>query len=428
MHGLTRDGRHAALRKAIEHIDRYIPGNLWLYSLAVQYGLAREDDDLIDRFLSRCRSRNSAVPARHIALVAGMRLEQGRIGEARGVIALRSGAAESAQAEAELDLIAASTESASDAEWALHVNRAFARFGLAPIELGDDAGIKFVRLRPEAPPEKSRADSKVTVIVSCFNAEDYIETSMRSLLQQTYTNIEIIAVDDASTDATLERLQALAALDSRIRILRNQKNVGTYVSRNRALRASTGQLVTTQDADDWGHPDRIARQVHALSATPNALACHCASVRMWPDGRFQVYRPGSVVWQVCYPSLMYRKSEMLALTGYWDCVRIEADSEYMRRVIRMLGKRAVVALPEPMMFQLRREQSLTMQASTRNLGGGAPVGPDRAAYRNASSAFMQHATASSAHYDFANWHRPFPVPEAIQVPDEDVRAAVAWED
>ena len=81
---------------------------------------------------------------------------------------------------------------------------------------------------------------KISIIVSAYNAENYIEKCISSILKQTYINFEIIVVDDCSKDRTLPILKELAKKDSRIKILHNKENHGLSYSRNKAMREASG--------------------------------------------------------------------------------------------------------------------------------------------------------------------------------------------
>lgn len=92
--------------------------------------------------------------------------------------------------------------------------------------------------------------SKVSVIIPVFNNEAYVEKCLRSVMRQTYTDLEIIVVNDGSTDKSLEILQRLSEEDGRI-ILINQENNGVSAARNRGLDAVTGEYLTFVDGDDY---------------------------------------------------------------------------------------------------------------------------------------------------------------------------------
>ncbi|MBD2341698.1 glycosyltransferase family 2 protein [Calothrix sp. FACHB-156] len=98
---------------------------------------------------------------------------------------------------------------------------------------------------------------EVSVIIPSYNTENYIYQAIDSALNQTLKNIEIIVVDDASTDGTLNVLKKFN--DPRLKILVNPKNIGVAGTRNRALKVAKGQWVAVLDSDDWYAPERLER-------------------------------------------------------------------------------------------------------------------------------------------------------------------------
>lgn len=97
-------------------------------------------------------------------------------------------------------------------------------------------------------------DMKISVIIPVYNAEKYLEKSIQSVLNQTYKDWEIIAIDDESEDSSYQILQMFAQKDSRIKI-NTKKNEGPGLTRNRALDQATGEFVVFLDADDYIEPD-----------------------------------------------------------------------------------------------------------------------------------------------------------------------------
>lgn len=89
----------------------------------------------------------------------------------------------------------------------------------------------------------------VSIIIPAFNAEKYVEETINSVLKQTYTNIEIIVVDDGSTDNTARLVEAICNMDSRIKLIR-QRNQGVSTARNHGFSASKGSFIAYLDADD----------------------------------------------------------------------------------------------------------------------------------------------------------------------------------
>lgn len=100
----------------------------------------------------------------------------------------------------------------------------------------------------------------VSIIVPVYNAEDYLERCIRSILQQTYENIELILVNDGSTDRSFEICQQFAAKDDRI-VLINKPNAGVSDSRNRGIAKAKGKYLQFADSDDWLLPEATALMV-----------------------------------------------------------------------------------------------------------------------------------------------------------------------
>lgn len=105
----------------------------------------------------------------------------------------------------------------------------------------------------------------VSVILPVWNGEKFLPHAIASALRQTYSHLEVIVVDDGSTDRSAQILDRAAALDSRLRVVR-QPNHGVAKARNRAIAEARGELIAPLDADDIWLPTKIARQVERLRA------------------------------------------------------------------------------------------------------------------------------------------------------------------
>ena len=110
--------------------------------------------------------------------------------------------------------------------------------------------------------------SRVTVLVAAYNAEKYLETCLDSLTAQTLKDIQIVCIDDASTDSTLQILLRYAAKDSRIQILQRSENSGQAVARNMGIDVADGDYITMLDADDWLSADALEKAVNILDQDP----------------------------------------------------------------------------------------------------------------------------------------------------------------
>jgi glycosyltransferase involved in cell wall biosynthesis len=111
----------------------------------------------------------------------------------------------------------------------------------------------------------------VSVIVPAHNAAPFLEETVRSALAQTYPQLEILVVDDASRDETAAIAARIEASDPRVRVLRFLKNVGAARARNVGIEAATGRYIAFLDADDVWLPEKTERQVALLEASGAAL-------------------------------------------------------------------------------------------------------------------------------------------------------------
>lgn len=108
----------------------------------------------------------------------------------------------------------------------------------------------------------------VSILFPCYNAADFLEYSLSSILQQDYASLEVICINDGSTDATLSILQSFRDKDKRVVIVNNPKNMGLIDSLNASFDYITGEYFARMDADDFSPRDRIASQVSFMISNP----------------------------------------------------------------------------------------------------------------------------------------------------------------
>tara|TARA_B100001093_G_scaffold520127_1_gene612939 strand:+ start:16354 stop:17052 length:699 start_codon:yes stop_codon:yes gene_type:complete len=104
----------------------------------------------------------------------------------------------------------------------------------------------------------------VSVLMSAYNSEDTIKLSIESIINQTYSNIEFLIIDDASTDNTYSICKDYENNFDQIRIFKNDENIGLTKSLNKLINYSTGHYIARQDADDYSQDVRIEKQVAFL--------------------------------------------------------------------------------------------------------------------------------------------------------------------
>lgn len=128
-------------------------------------------------------------------------------------------------------------------------------------------------------------DDLVSIIMPSYNTAQYIEKSINSVLNQTYLNWELIIVDDGSTDGSDEIVAAIK--DKRINYLKNEKNSGAAVSRNRALREAKGKWIAFLDSDDLWDKDKLKKQIKFMK--DNDLKFTYTDYRIQRDGKWLPY-------------------------------------------------------------------------------------------------------------------------------------------
>ncbi|MGI3186559.1 glycosyltransferase family 2 protein [Nioella aestuarii] len=266
-----------------------------------------------------------------------------------------------ALSELDLEVAAGSSDTAFNA----CLKRAYQGSQLVPVELSAGTDARFDRLTASRTASAKDKGPLVSVIVPAFNSESTISTCLRGLIDQSWMNLEIIVVDDASTDRTADVAEDAARADARIRVIRQPQNSGAYAARNAGLSVAQGSFFTVHDADDWSHPQKIEQQVNALLSNSKLIACTSHWVRAGSDLSMTLWRMDQG-WIYRNVSSLMMRMEVRETLGYWDRVRVNADTEYYHRLISVYGSDAVhEQMPGvPLSFGRNSPQSLTMSSAT----------------------------------------------------------------
>lgn len=286
---------------------------------------------------------------------------------------------------------------------------AFAAFGMEPVTRRDAASHLSPQNLTASIQQVSGRLPKTSILVSCFNAEQTIGAALASLQAQSHRDIEIIVVDDCSTDNSVEIVSAIAAADPRIRLIPLSANGGAYMSRNTALALATGEFVLAHDADDWAHPRKVERLVSYLQSHRDLIAVRGEWIRFAPDTGV-LHRTTYIRQDVS--SMTFRREATLGKAGYFDIARINADSEYMYRLQRLFGEKSVGDLHEMLSVAAYAPNSLSRSADTQidiHTGVYAPL---RAAYRRAYFSWHEHAATLRLEFPQGK-DRPFPIPPEL---------------
>lgn len=134
--------------------------------------------------------------------------------------------------------------------------------------------------------EQSGVEQKqplVSVIMPAYNAEEYISEAVQSVMAQTYTNWELLILDDCSTDGTADKARCFSDLDPRITLYSNPKNIGVALTRNKGMALAKGSWVALLDSDDIWHKDKLEKQLVAAENT-GADIIYCSYSLMDKNG------------------------------------------------------------------------------------------------------------------------------------------------
>lgn len=127
---------------------------------------------------------------------------------------------------------------------------------------------------------------KVSLLIPCYNVEKFLDDAIYTITNQSYKNLEIVLINDGSTDNTYEKLKKLANEDSRIVLVNNEKNIGLIKSLNKGINYCTGTFIERFDADDLIGLDRIANQIEVIIKNPTIDLITSYANYITPDGKF----------------------------------------------------------------------------------------------------------------------------------------------
>jgi len=186
-------------------------------------------------------------------------------------------------------------------------------------------------------------DVKVTVLMPAWNAEKYISEAIRSVLDQSFTDFELLIIDDGSTDHTVAEINKFN--DSRIRLI-EMKHLGIAKALNNGLREAKGIYIARFDADDICLPSRLEKQVGFLENSPEYILTGSDAEYISENGEhlFDFYCHGYTSEEIIkrlyvscpfiHSSVLYRKAEVLGVGGYPEAAHNFEDHLLWRQLIK----------------------------------------------------------------------------------------------
>ena len=210
----------------------------------------------------------------------------------------------------------------------------------------------------------------VSVNMPVYNGEDYLAEAIESILAQTYSNFELIVVDDGSTDASAEIIRAHALRDKRIRFFQLEQNCGEAAARGHGVANSKGEYITFLDSDDVCLPERLQKQVEFLQANLEygGVGTYARAVDGNLKRLFDHKPPAShalILFEqfiggdpFVYASVMLRR-ELIKIAGDYDAsLRYGSDSDLLTR---LMGRTRFTNIPECLYIYRRHGRQLTAE-------------------------------------------------------------------
>lgn len=204
---------------------------------------------------------------------------------------------------------------------------------------------------------------RVSVVMPAYNAMSSIERSIDSVLAQTHRDLELLVIDDGSSDGTAALIARYAKIDPRVRPLLQAGNIGVAAARNAGIAAASGRYIAFLDSDDWWHPRKLELSLAGMRKAGERVS-YSGFRRVGEDGRVlsNVHPPAAVTH-----ADMLRSNFIGNLTGLYD--RSLGDHAFVRmghedyvfwlEMVRRAGRAIRIDHDEPLAFYLVRKQSVS---------------------------------------------------------------------
>ena len=220
--------------------------------------------------------------------------------------------------------------------------------------------------------------------MTTYKRDPLLDVAISSILNQTYEDLELIVVDDCSPDDNFSYLRQLAKEEPRLRVFQMDQNGGTYLAKNFGMQQAKGEFFAFMDSDDYAHPQKIERQLETMqqNSALKGVVHRCIRIDESSNIEFRGIGP----FRMSCISLLIRK-EVVERMGYFDSLRVGADTEFIERIDAVFGKGSLLEAPELTLFMMRHSSSLT--------GGG----PFHISWRSVAGPRLMH------HTNFRMWHQ-----------------------
>ena len=212
---------------------------------------------------------------------------------------------------------------------------------------------------------------KVSVIMSVYNADKFLKDAIESILNQTYSNIEFIIIDDGYTDNSKDIIKKYIKIDKRIVFIENKKNIGLTKNLNKAIELASSNYIARMDADDVSDITRIEKQIKFLEENKEiSIVGSCAKYinskgeleesLMVPEDNTEIKNMIYKVNPLIHPSVMFKKNDIISIGKYNEQLRKVQDYDLWFRAVA--NKLKMHNIQECLLF-LRRDETYNKRKS-----------------------------------------------------------------
>jgi glycosyltransferase involved in cell wall biosynthesis len=208
------------------------------------------------------------------------------------------------------------------------------------------------------------SEPRITVFMPVYNREQYVESAINSVLAQTFSDFELLVIDDGSTDRTPGILAGFR--DPRVRVIRNDSNLGIPATRNRGLDLARGEFIAMLDSDDMAHRKRLAKQVDFLDKNPDHVLVGSWARKMDGHGKLKRVLRRPLTWERIRTRLLFMGTlrtpsvtgRLSVLSGYRFSSEFPvcSDTDYW---VRIALDHRCANLPEPLIRYRKHDGGIT---------------------------------------------------------------------
>jgi glycosyltransferase involved in cell wall biosynthesis len=211
------------------------------------------------------------------------------------------------------------------------------------------------------------------------DAEHFLDSAIRSIVRQTFSDFEFVIVDDGSSDGSIEISRRWARQDDRIRLFENKERLGHASTSNLAVSMARAEYVARMDADDISHPERLAREWKVMSQSADIVmvgtladGIDAGGRQVRPRDRWRIMRH-SYFAPFPHGSILFRKDAFNAVAGYAGSTMRVGDQDFYHR---MAKKGRITTLPEILYHYRYHSENSTLHSVPRPVSNGNGITAD----------------------------------------------------